>query len=179
MKNEPFCTDRSYWDQVDTKETRQRYKQIATGRLTKHSVAQLVYFSNYNLSSKRAFIDAFNLPIDVCTEEERKAVDFCQEIGENAYIRNMLKRALVDEKFHNNLKVVSELKKYINNNSQLTNNQLPGLTINLTKEKPVEPPANTTNQDQDYKTDPINLSDLNKPQAEAEAEAQYGEVRLH
>jgi len=115
-----LCTDKEYWDHLDKDEEKDSHirawcVRAAEGRLCKKTMAQ-IYFQARHLSHAEAacrFVLLFEM--DDLKKKEKKAFMKAYQLARAWFDQQVQDKLLRDYGFHQNAKVIEEIKKMAGN----------------------------------------------------------------
>ena len=110
-------------------------KETGSKRFTTKAIIQLIDAGRFALNHKLAVLNAFRIPTSKLTKKERKTAKICYDIAQTDLARSIITTLLYQPQFSNNLKLLSQMKEYINEDNTNNNSTPTSLNINLTNKK--------------------------------------------
>jgi hypothetical protein len=128
-----LCTDNGKaYSRIRAPRLQSIYKGMAKGRMDQDAIAQLIDEGEFTVSFEAAILNSFHiLPKDL-NKKEKKIARYAYRIAETNYLSRLHKAVLIDDKAHNALKVIAEMKSLIKNEKQQPLPANAGLHVTVT-----------------------------------------------
>ena len=95
------------------KKTRLAIRRLATQRLTKYAVAELLSCGRFATSLESAIAHTFKVPLSTLTKKERKRADVIYKIAQADFMSILHQLVLHNDRAHATLKIIAQIRGLI------------------------------------------------------------------